>query len=224
MCGQTPDRIFFAGSEHLMFDEPLSSRAGLPSFMAISTVNHRGYEAVWAVVGSRLFIVSLSGSLSDWVPGDSRNGLELVFSSALEPVLADWYSGELTLLSGRLIDDSESDPIYEHVTVLAVEKGHIRSHRSFSREYVPVRRFDPILLAAVSFLEEIGPDLVRQLQAANIHAVGDLIQFRESELVKTAGLSLDAVTEVSDALACRGLTLGAHLSGWPPKTGLEHLT
>lgn len=212
MTTQIPDTIFFGGIEHFILNEPLSSRAGLPSFMALSTANHRGYVAVWSVVSSSLFIVSLSGC----VPRDNRNGLELVFPGAQAPVLADWYSGELRLLSGRVIEH----PIYERETVLTVEKGRIRSQRSFTREYVPVLRFDPILFQGVSSLEEFDQKLFSQLAAAGIHTVGDLIQVGELEFAKVAGL--DVAIEVKEALACRGLALGMHLPGWPPNSGLRN--
>ncbi|MGY4828219.1 hypothetical protein ACVNIS_06555 [Sphaerotilaceae bacterium SBD11-9] len=218
MTTQIPDTIFFNGDEHFVFDEPLSSRTGLPNFMAASTANHRGYVAVWAVVGSRLYIVSLSGC----VPDDSRNGLELVFPSAQAPVLADWYSGELRLLSGRVIKQSEIDPIYEREAVLKVESGCIRSHHSFSREYAPAQHFDPMLFLTVSSLDELDPKLLGQLTAANIHTVGDLIKLGELELAKAAGLTVDAALDVKEALACRGFVLGTRLPGWPPKSGIRH--
>ena len=129
MTTQIPDTIFFGGNEHITYADPLSYRAGLPDFMAMITSNHRGYTAVWTVVGSHLFIVSLSG----YVPGVSREGLELVFPSAQAPVLADWYSGELGLLSGRVINQDDMFPIYERQTVLTIENGRVLNHHLVKR-------------------------------------------------------------------------------------------
>lgn len=212
---QTRDIIFFEGAEYFLLNDPLASRGGMPNFIATSTANHRGYEAVWAVVSSRLFLVSLSGCVVD----ESRKGFELVFPSAHAPVLADWYSGELGLLSGRVIDQSEIDPLFEHETTLTIEMGYIRSRRSFSREYLPVQRFDPMLHQPINSLEELEPKLLGQLAAASIHSVGDLVRIGELELAKTANLSIDAAIEVKEALACRGLVLGTRLPGWNRSCG-----
>ena len=211
MTTQALDTIFFAGDRHSLSGTPLSHLSGLPRFMAASTANHRGYIAVWAVVGNRLFVVSLKG----YVPGDSRSGLELVFPSAQAPVLADWYSGDLRLFSGRVIDRNDIDPIYEHETVLTVEKGHIRSHRSFSRDYVPIEHIDPMFFQAISSLNELDSNLVARLTAINIHTVGDLVQLGELELARAAGLTISQAIEVKEALECRGLVLGTLLTGWP---------
>src|SRR5688500_17021006 len=119
MTAQALDSIYYGGSEYLLADQPLSRRGRLPEFMAISTANHRGYTAVWAVVADRLFIVSLSGC----VPGVDSNGLALVFPEAQAPVLADWFSGELRLLSGRQIGPGDIDLEYEHETILTLVMG-----------------------------------------------------------------------------------------------------
>lgn len=216
MTAQAPDIIFFNGGEHFVFDDPLSRLVGLPNFMAVSTANHRGYVAVWAIVGGRLYLVSLNGCL----PFDNRNGLELVFPSAQAPVLADWYSGELRLVSGRVISQSDFEPIHEREEVLTVEGGHIRSQRSLSRDYAPAQHFDPILFQMIGCLEELGPELLSRLEAANFCRVGDLIQLGELELAKAAGLTVDAALNVKDALADRGLALGNRSIDWPPKAAL----
>lgn len=131
MTVQILDTIFYRGNEYLLSDEPLARHVRLPDFMAISTANHRGYTAVWAIVGECLFIVSLSGS----VVGVNQNGLDLVFPNAQAPVLASWFSGELRLLSGRVIAPFDTDPLSEHETVLSVVQGHITGTRSISRKY-----------------------------------------------------------------------------------------
>ena len=206
MTAQTPDILFFGGDEYFIFDSPLGYFPGLPEFIELSTANYRGYVAVWAVVGGRLFIVSLSG-----------NGLERLFPFAQAPVQADWYSGEMRICRGREMTQTEADPIYEYETELTVERGRILSHRSVSRDYIPVHRFDPMLFQKVGYLEEIDPHTYEKLTAADIKTVGDLIQIGELDLIKTADVSVDAAIEVKKALALRGLVLGTSLRGWPPK-------
>jgi DNA-directed RNA polymerase subunit alpha len=54
------------------------------------------------------------------------------------------------------------------------------------------------------------------LRAENIHRVGDLVQRTESELLRTPNLGRRSLTEVKDALAGMGLTLGTQVPGWQP--------
>lgn len=131
MTTQALDTIYYRGSEYLLADEPLGRRGRLPEFMAISTANHRGYAAVWAIVADRLFIVSLSGC----VPDVDKNGLELVFPEAQAPVLADWFSGDLRLLSGRQVGQGDFELEYEHETLLTLGMGTVTGSRSISRKY-----------------------------------------------------------------------------------------
>jgi hypothetical protein len=214
MTTQTPDTIFYDGSGHLTFDEPLSSYSKLPNFMAFSTANHRGYSAVWAVVREHLFIVSLSGCVVD----NAGDVFKLTFPGADRPVQASWYSGDLNLLSGRLIEQGDINPIYEHETALAVENGRVHHLRTVNREYLPRRNFDPILFRPVAELDELASLVLNALAAANINTIGDLVLYGELELIRAAALSIDTAFEVKEALACRGLILGTRMNGWPPQT------
>jgi DNA-directed RNA polymerase subunit alpha len=57
------------------------------------------------------------------------------------------------------------------------------------------------------------------LNAENIYLVGDLIQHTETELLRTPNLGRKSLTEIKDALAALGLTLGTAVPGWPPTGG-----
>lgn len=215
MTAQVLDTIFYRGNEYLLFADPLSQYEPLPDFMAISTANHRGYTAVWAIVGECLFVVSLSGS----VVGINRSGLDLVFPNVQAPVLANWFSGELRLLSGRVTSPSDIDLLYEHETVLGVARGLVTTSRSINRNYAPTRSLDPILLQPVDTIDELGPVVTEKLKARAIQRIGDLIQFGEAELMKATGLDVDSILQMTEALACRGLVLGSQVEGWPPENG-----
>ena len=57
------------------------------------------------------------------------------------------------------------------------------------------------------------------LKAENIYRVGDLIQFTETELLRTPNLGRKSLLEIKDVLAAMGLTLGTRLQDWPPAAG-----
>jgi DNA-directed RNA polymerase subunit alpha len=57
------------------------------------------------------------------------------------------------------------------------------------------------------------------LKAENIYLVGDLIQHTETELLRTPNLGRKSLTEIKDALAALGLTLGTAVPDWPSTGG-----
>lgn len=73
---------------------------------------------------------------------------------------------------------------------------------------------DPQLLKPVDELE-LGVRSINCLKAENIHFIGDLVQKGETELLKTPNLGRKSLSEIKDALAQRGLTLGMKLENWP---------
>lgn len=125
---QDTDQIFYRGQEHILAETPLSRLKPRPRFMAVSTANHRGYTAVFAVVAKRIYLVAASGLLEDGT-GD-WDAFPQFFPEVTAPVHIDWFSGELHLWSGRMIDPSEFDPVYEYEIVLEVERGVVVAERS----------------------------------------------------------------------------------------------
>ena len=216
MTTQIFDTIFFNGKEHLLVTEPLSALAKLPDFLAMSTANHRGYVAVWAVVGNRLFIVSLTGH----VPNTELNGLDLIFPSAQAPIFADWYSGELHLLRGRALERSEITQKYEHETFLSISEGVIKNQHTLNRIFQKNEHYDPILFQPLSYLDGIDINLISKLSAKNIVTIGDLIQFGELKIAQLGDMSVESAIELTEILGNYGLRLGTPLFGWPPKKQL----
>lgn len=74
---------------------------------------------------------------------------------------------------------------------------------------------EPILLRPVDELELTGRS-VNCLKAEGIHFVGDLIQREEADLLRTPNLGKKSLTEIKEALAQHGLSLGIRLESWPP--------
>jgi DNA-directed RNA polymerase subunit alpha len=77
--------------------------------------------------------------------------------------------------------------------------------------------FDPILLRPVDDLE-LTVRSANCLKAEAIQYIGDLVQRAEVELLKTPNLGKKSLTEIKDALASRGLSLGMRLENWPPES------
>ena len=78
-----------------------------------------------------------------------------------------------------------------------------------------VGEMDPILVQSIDDLGLSGRS-VNSLKAEDIHYVGDLIQRAEQDLLRTPNLGKKSITEIKDALAQHGLSLGMRLESWPP--------
>lgn len=219
MTAQTLDTIFYRGNEYWLSSEPLEGYKQLPQFLALSTANHKGYTAAWAVVGEYLFIVSLSGAL----PDAAEASLETIFPGCQAPVLAEWYSGELRMQRGRLLSPAEFCPLFEIENILSIESGRIKGCRTLHRQWVPERRLDPILFRPVEELDDVCAESLAKLKTANILRIGDLIHLTAIKLIRMANLDVGAIEEIEEVLASRGLVLGMRVEGWPPKISPDNL-
>jgi hypothetical protein len=61
----------------------------------------RGYVGQWEISENRLYLVGLEGKLRK---GDTKASLETFFPGSPKRVLADWYSGEIRVPQGKLLD------------------------------------------------------------------------------------------------------------------------
>lgn len=161
MTAQTPDRIRFQphGATHPLCENPLDSflrdrglrktRGGM-----MSTANWRGYVATWLLQKDGLWLTSVSSnglivdrrqseadaevagaldgrpfSVDGLFPDDTR--------PADAPVFADWYSGELRIPEGEMIQYVHGGygTTYERDRLILIERGR------FVRSWV--RRNDP---------------------------------------------------------------------------------
>lgn len=74
---------------------------------------------------------------------------------------------------------------------------------------------DPVLMRPVDDLE-LTVRSANCLKAESIYYIGDLVQRRESELLRTPNLGKKSLNEIKDILASRGLALGTEVENWPP--------
>lgn len=215
MTFQVQDRIFYRGNEYWLQNEPLEGYDRLPQFFPMGSDNHRGYTAVWGIVGEHLFIVSLSGCIE----GSTAVGLELVFPGCQTPIRADWYSGELVMQHGRLTSHLGHGALFEYEEILSLECGRVTGVRTVKREWKQEHFIDPICFRTLDDLDEMSASTVAKLNAVNIEYLGDLIQLRVTKLLRIAGLDVDAIESIEEQLAARGLVLGTFIKGWSAARG-----
>lgn len=81
-------------------------------------------------------------------------------------------------------------------------------------EKVSAPKVDPILLRPVDDLE-LTPRSSNCLKAQSIHYIGDLIQYTETDLLRTPNLGRKSLNEIKQVLAEHNLSLGMKLENWP---------
>ncbi len=74
-------------------------------------------------------------------------------------------------------------------------------------------KIDPQLLRPVDDLE-LTVRAANCLKAESIRFIGDLVQRKESDLLKTPNLGKKSLTEIKNVLADRGLSLGMYVESW----------
>jgi len=135
MTAQIRENLIYDGRNLSMCTEPLSDYFALggrkPEFKFNCTALWRGYVGTWEIVGDRLYIVSLKGTLKDGTAAT----LESVFPGYTERVFAHWYTGTLRLPEGERLKYVHMgySSIYERDHFLSVQKGivvgsHVRQN------------------------------------------------------------------------------------------------
>jgi DNA-directed RNA polymerase subunit alpha len=79
-------------------------------------------------------------------------------------------------------------------------------------------KVDPMLLRPVDDLE-LTPRSSNCLKAQSIHYIGDLIQYTETDLLRTPNLGRKSLNEIKQVLAEHGLSLGMKLENWSAVAG-----
>lgn len=131
-------------------------------------------------------------------------------AAALEPKVLDssfekWWP-ELDAEVRDILQDSPSDTSFERRSdrelleelLLLARQNYFEIHSS---------RHDPVLASSVENLE-LNNRIIKSLKLCRITSIRDLAQRTETELLQAPGIDNDAVNQIKEVLASRGLTLG----------------
>jgi hypothetical protein len=126
MTAQIGERLLLDGKEHVMCTEPLAvyfPLAGIESnFQVNCSALWRGYVGLWEIIDSRLYLVELNGTLLD---GKTPASLESLFPGFPDRVFAHWYTGQLRVPTGKLLQYVHGGyaSTYESDVLIEVSKG-----------------------------------------------------------------------------------------------------
>lgn len=210
MTTQTMDTVYLDGYEYWTSEEPLRSLPGLPKFLAFSTANHRGYDAIWSIVADKLFLVALAGKTHN---NPSERGLAMVFPGCTAPVFADWFCGTMVLNNGRIVKN-DVVPIFENEVTLKFSSGRVVSQERLKRKYSLEALLDPVLFTPISECYVLTDPVIDLLVAAGVHRLGDLVQMSPTALMRIPGFDVLTMESIEFGLLIFGFTVGMVLPGW----------
>lgn len=167
-------------------------------------------------------------AISRQIPGESRAVGHISLDASFSPVRRVSYAVESARVEQRtdldkLVMDIETngaiDPeeairyaariLVEQFAVFAALEG---TPAPVEKPQAP--KVDPMLLRPVDDLE-LTPRSSNCLKAQSIHYIGDLIQYTETDLLRTPNLGRKSLNEIKQVLAEHGLSLGMKLENWP---------
>jgi len=126
MTAQIGERLHYDGREMSMCSQPLNQYFSLggtsPEFdTRRCTALWRGYVGTWEILDGRLYLIELSGTLDD---GTEAN-LASVFPDFPQRVFAHWYSGQLRVPQGKLLEYIHMGygSTYEEDLLIDIRKG-----------------------------------------------------------------------------------------------------
>ena len=131
MTAQIAERLLYQGMEHALCTNPLSDYFALggtnPGFESSCTALWRGYVGTWEIIGERLYLTGLTGTLEDGMEAS----LETLFPGFPSRVFAHWYSGSLRIPQGRQLEYVHMGygSTYERDLFLEIERGVVVATR-----------------------------------------------------------------------------------------------
>jgi hypothetical protein len=100
MTAQICDKIIIEDQEHRLYCEPLESFWNeynpKPDFVPLHTGCWRGYLASWKVEGSKLYLTGIETE-------NENLKMEKVFPVKQASIFADWFTGELRIPKGEML-------------------------------------------------------------------------------------------------------------------------
>lgn len=135
MTAQIPETLFYRGKKHEMCTEPLFDYLELTGKCLPAPAGGwcsalwRGYTGEWRVVRKHLFLTALRGLHGQ--DGDDPHGLRALFPDAEGRVFAAWFTGEVRLPQGKLLDYLHMGygSLYERDLFLRFERGVLVGER-----------------------------------------------------------------------------------------------
>lgn len=141
MTAQESEWIFYKGENRVLLSQPLKPflDAQTPPlrWLTQSTSNWRGYVGHWTVEHDRLALVSIEGLIADeadyaeafdeksqrssrWLYDRARKAsVDRIFGR--HEVVADWFTGTLTIVAGELVEYVHMDFFSSYSRYIALE-------------------------------------------------------------------------------------------------------
>ena len=125
MTAQFAEVLHYEGDELALCTQPLGdyfSLAGIEApFESPHTALWRGYVGTWEIVGGRLYLIKLSGSLR----GGAEASLATLFPDYPDRVFAHWYTGTMRAPQGKQLKYVHQgySSTYERDLMITVVKG-----------------------------------------------------------------------------------------------------
>jgi hypothetical protein len=126
MTAQRVDTIIINSSEYGIHELPLEQyweqNHNRPPVFSLETSLNRGYYAKWQIQKGKLFLIGFYGE--SWFPYEVY-GLSAIFPTADEKIFADWYTGNISIPGGRLVNYHHAGrgAEYEYTTTMSIASG-----------------------------------------------------------------------------------------------------
>lgn len=121
---QTPMKSFWADPD----DDNETQKPRMPDFQVDSTANWQGYQAIWEIRRSKLWLKSIKGRIKDEVVKN-----EAVIREKKFPCEASWFTGRIYLAVGDY--DAERRE-YESVLEFSIEEGDVKKIRYYEHREI----------------------------------------------------------------------------------------
>lgn len=137
MTAQMMERIYIDGKPHNMAAEPLEqyleSLENPPIFVSPHTACWRGYFGNWKIANNKLYLTGLTGWIQTSEEESKPIDLIDLFPNK-KKVFADWFSGEIRVPVGRMIQYVHMgyESTYESNLLFEIRDGLVVSKISIS--------------------------------------------------------------------------------------------
>jgi hypothetical protein len=135
MTAQVKEQIIIDGIKYGMVSDPLAPYLKTlnprPIFTLQNTACWRGYMGTWEIMNNKLYLKDFTALIYNQEENnDHEHGIEYLFPDH-KRVLAHWFSGEIQVPKGRIMDFEPGimNPQYEYDLFLNFENGKLIGER-----------------------------------------------------------------------------------------------